>query len=111
VATAYTPDLIRHAKALLERIYRPGPAYRKVGVVLSGIVPRGRVQMNLFYPSREGGKELSLMKTVDTVNRRWGRGTLTFAASGFSRPWWMRQTRKSRLFTTSWADLLVVKGA
>jgi len=46
---------------------------------------------------------------VDTINQRWGKGTLTFAASGFSRAWRMRQARKSPLFTTSWADLPIVK--
>ena len=109
VPTSYTPDLIRYAKALITRIYRRGPAYRKAGVMLSGIVQRGQVQLNLFHPCREGPKELGLMETVDAVNRRWGHGSLVFAASGFSRPWWMRQTRKSPPFTTSWADLPLVK--
>jgi hypothetical protein len=27
-------------KALLKRVYRKGPAYRKAGVMLAGIVPR-----------------------------------------------------------------------
>jgi DNA polymerase V len=109
VATAYTPDLIRYSKALLKRMYRPGCEYRKVGVMLSGIVQRGQVQMNLFHSSREGEKELALMKTVDAVNRRWGRGTLIHASSGFSRPWWMKQTRRSARFTTSWDDIPAVK--
>jgi DNA polymerase V len=109
VATAYTPDLIRYSKALLRRIFHKGPAYRKIGVMLSGIVQRGQVQLNLFHESREGEKELGLMAAVDTLNRRWGRGTLAFAASGFTRPWGMRQARKSPLFTTSWTDLPVVK--
>jgi len=109
VATSYTPDLIRYAKALLERVYRKGPAYRKAGVMLSGICQRGQVQMNLFHTSREGEQELKLMQTVDEVNRRWGRGTLIHASSGFARPWWMRQTRRSPQFTTSWTDIPVVK--
>ncbi|MGC9324223.1 MAG: Y-family DNA polymerase [Desulfomonilia bacterium] len=109
VATAYTPELVRYAKTLLERIYKPGPAYRKVGVLLGGIVPRGQVQANLFHESREGPRELSLMKTLDSINRRWGRGAILYASSGFSRPWWMRQTRRSARFTTSWADIPLVK--
>ena len=105
VATAYTPELTCYAKALLKRVYRKGPAYRKAGVMLAGIVPRGRVQMNLFHPSREGPKQLALMEAVDGINARCGRGTVGFAASGFERPWWMRQAKKSPRFTTSWADL------
>jgi DNA polymerase V len=109
VATAYTPELIRAAKALLRRIYHKGPAYRKVGVMLSGIVQRGQVQLNLFHEGREGDREIGLMASVDAVNRRWGRGTLAFAASGFQRPWWMRQASKSGQFTTSWNDLPTAK--
>jgi DNA polymerase V len=109
VATSYTPDLIRAAKALLGRIYQEGPAYRKVGVMLSGIVARGQVQLDLFHQGREGEKELALMRSVDAINRRWGRGSLEFAASGFRRPWWMRQTHRSARFTTSWNDLPTAK--
>jgi DNA polymerase V len=109
VATAYTPELARYAEGLLERIYRKGPAYRKVGVLLAGIVPRGQVQANLFHTSPEGPRQMALMETLDKINARYGRGTLQFASSGFDRPWWMRQAKKSKLFTTSWADLPVVK--
>lgn len=109
VATAYTPELIGYAKALLARVYRRGPAYRKVGVMLAGITPRGRVQMNLFHPCREGPKQLAIMEAMDGINSRWGRGTISFAAAGFDRPWWMRQAKKSPRFTTSWADLPRVK--
>lgn len=105
VATSSTPEFIRAAKALLRRIYVEGPAYWKVAVVLSGIVARGAVQLNLFSPGGRGGKDLALMEAVDTVNRRWGRGTLSFAACGFDRPWWMRQARRSAPFTTSWDHL------
>ena len=73
--------------------------------MLSGIVQRGQVQLSLFHEGREGDREIGLMHTVDAVNRRWGRGTLAFAASGFARPWWMRQARRSGQFTTSWNDL------
>lgn len=111
VATAYTPRLIRYAQALIERIYRAGPAYRKVGVMLADIVPRGQVQMNLFHQTHEGPRELRLMQTIDRINSRLGSGTISYAAAGFSRPWWMRQTRKSPRFTTSWEELPLVKAS
>lgn len=105
VATSYTPELIGYAKALLGRVYRRGPAYRKVGALLADIVPRGCVQTNLFHPCSEGPRQLALMEAVDGINARWGRGTIEFAATGFERPWWMRQANRSPCFTTSWADL------
>jgi DNA polymerase V len=109
-AAAYAAPAAREgrgppAAARRRRVYRKGPAYRKVGGMLSGIVQRGQVQLSLFHEGREGDREIGLMHTVDAVNRRWGRGTLAFAASGFARPWWMRQARRSGQFTTSWNDL------
>lgn len=109
VATSYTPELIGYAKGLLKRVYRKGPAYRKVGIMLAGIVPRGQIQASLFHPHREGPKQLALMEAVDGINSRFGRGTVSFAAAGFERPWWMRQAKKSPQFTTSWSDLPRVK--
>jgi DNA polymerase V len=73
--------------------------------MLAGIVPRGRVQASLFHESRESGKGVALMEAVDRINARFGRGTVCFAAEGFERPWWMRQAKRSPLFTTSWSDL------
>jgi DNA polymerase V len=105
VATSSTPVFIRAAKALLRSVYVEGPAYRKVAVMLSGIVARGCVQLDLFRPAGDASSELALMDAVDAVNRRWGRGTLSFAACGFDRPWWMRQARRSAPFTTSWDHL------
>jgi len=110
-ATSYTPELIGYAKALLERVYKKGPAYRKVGVMLAGIVPRGQVQSNLFYPCREGMNGHVLMQTVDAINARWGSGAIACAASGFERPWWMQQAKRSPGFTTSWKDLPLVKAS
>ena len=111
VATAYTPQLIGYAHALLERIYRGGPAYRKVGVMLADIVPRGQVQMNLFHQAPEGPREVSLMQTIDRINACFGSGTISCASAGFDRPWWMRQTKKSPRFTTCWEELPLVKAS
>jgi len=108
-ATSYTPELIRAAKALVRRIYVEGPAYRKVGVMLAGLVAENCVQLRLFREVRPSGSQRVLMDAVDAVNRRWGRQALVFAASGFERPWWMRQARRSAPFTTSWDHLPVAR--
>jgi len=107
--TAYTPTLIRQAHILLECIFKPGLSYRKVGVTLTGLVPRGRVQMNLFEQEANPQRRHRLMQTVDMINARWGSDTLIQAGSGIERPWRMRRERMSRRFTTSWEELPMVK--
>ncbi len=106
--SSYTPELIMYAVRLLERIYREGPAYRKTGIIFTGLVPRGSVQTSLFG-SIDNPRRLQLMKTVDRINAEWGSETINQASSGTGRGWRMRQEKRSGRFTTSWLELPVVK--
>jgi DNA polymerase V len=48
------------------------------------------------------------MRAVDTLNRRYGRDTVTFAASGLRRRRKLRTDFISPRYTTSWDELLRV---
>ncbi|MEN6474348.1 MAG: Y-family DNA polymerase [Syntrophaceae bacterium] len=108
-ASAYTPELTRQAGLLLERIFKPGRVYRKVGVTLAGLTPRSRVQSNLFEREVDPERGDRLMRTVDHINASWGADTIIYAGSGVKRPWRMRRERMSRRFTTVWDELPVAK--
>ncbi len=108
-ATAYTPELIAQALRQLEKIYRPGYVYRRVGIMLSNIRPANQIQLNMFRPSQDFEREDRLMAALDEVNRLCGRNTLRFGAGGLKQEWQMRQARVSPRYTTSWEDLPVVK--
>lgn len=99
--------LARAAWEGLRRVYRAGCAYRKAGVLLLDLVPAGGVQRDLFAALDERSR--SLMRAVDALNRRWGGETIRLASAGFTRPWEMRQQRRSPRYTTSWAELPVVR--
>ena len=107
-ATAATPELLGRALALLGELYRPGYVYQKVGVMLMDLQTEGCGQGDLFAPP-ESPKNRELMGALDSINQRWGRDTLRYGSSGFARPWWLRQARKSPAYTTSWQELPVVK--
>lgn len=109
IHTSSTPDLIHYADAVLRQLYRPGYAYKKVGVVLMDLVSAGHVQTHLFLTSPKGQE--ALMSAMDQINRRWGRDTLHSAAAGFLRPWKNKQERRSPSYTTSWAELPVVNAS
>ena len=51
------------------------------------------------------------MQALDKVNGiYYGRGTLVLASAGLgAKPWHMRQERRSRRFTTRWAELPVAR--
>jgi DNA polymerase V len=46
---------------------------------------------------------------VDGLNRRFGSGTLQWAACGLSPAWTMRRSRLSRAATTRLSDVPVVR--
>ncbi|MEO0851969.1 MAG: Y-family DNA polymerase, partial [Cyanobacteria bacterium J06648_11] len=105
MATNYTPELLRHALRGTEAIFEKGYRYKKAGVIAMGLLPESIEQGHLFEPPRDRQRDRELMSVVDSLNRRFGSGTVGFAASGVARPWQMRCERRSRRFTTRWDEL------
>jgi DNA polymerase V len=106
--TSDTLELITQAERCLARIFRDGYRYYRAGVMLAGIVPAGSTQMSLCEPP-DSDRRRHLMEAVDAINAGWGRGAITSAAAGTSRPWRMKQAHRSPRYTTCWNDLAVVK--
>jgi DNA polymerase V len=105
--TSDTAELIGHATAALRRIYRPGPLYAKCGVMLTELTPEGAGQTDLF-DTRDTARRRDLMAALDAINRRMGRDTVVFAASGLRRGWKASASMKSRHFTTDWRQVMRV---
>ncbi len=104
--TADTRVLVQWAQRVATRLYRRGYAYKKAGVMLSGIQPAGVSQGSLFdSPSSTDAKAGTLMALMDGINQKWGRGAIRLAAERRHHPWQMRRDRMSPRYTTSWADL------
>jgi DNA polymerase V len=106
--TSDTGELIGHAVAALERIYRKGPHYSKCGVMLTELTAAGTEQPDLF-DTRDEARSRRLMSALDAINQRMGRDTLFYAASGIHRDWKAFANMKSRHFTTDWRQVLQVR--
>ncbi len=104
--TAHTGDLVKAAGACLHRLHREGYAYRKLGVLLSGLVPAAYSQPSLFAPC--DGRDAGLMSVMDSLNLRYGRGTLGSASAMPRGDWGMARRRLSRRWTTAWDELPLV---
>jgi len=105
--TSSTLDIVHHARIALRRIYRPGFAYKRAGVILSEIRPASEVQGSLFAPP-DRGKHARLMQVLDRVNAAYGAGKLKTAAEG-TEPFRMNREHLSPRYTTDWNELLVVR--
>ena len=107
VATADTAKLISAARRGLAALYRPGYRYKKAGVILLDPIPAREAQGGLF-DAADGTASKACMRAVDALNRRYGRDTVTYAASGLRRRWKLRTDFISPRFTTCWDELLQV---
>jgi DNA polymerase V len=105
--TSDTAELIHHACQALTRIFRSGIRYNKCGVMVAELTPDTEHQGN-FLDARDRARNGQLMCTLDAINRRMGRDTIFYAASGVHRNWAMSAGLKSPHFTTDWKQLMQV---
>lgn len=107
VVTDSTSELIGCALQGIRAIYRDGYLYKKAGVMLTGLVPASQLQADLF-DSKDRWKSNRLMSALDSINNRWGAGTLHYASSGITKAWKTQFHRRSPAYTTDWNELPVV---
>lgn len=106
--TAYSPELMAYAHALLKKIYRPGYRYKKAGIMLSGLIPEESVSPQLFS-LRDREKEHTVMGVLDSINTKYGTGMLTYAGEGFEQQWSMKRARMSKRSTTVWGEIPLIR--
>jgi len=113
-----TPSLVQAAVAGMHQIYRSGFQFAKAGVMLLELEPQGERQSEFDWSENESLERKpsphsdKLMQTIDHLNARYGKGTLSVASTGASRTrreWSMRQERLTPQYTTNWDDLPLVR--
>lgn len=102
--TSSTPEILGAAIKGLETIWRSGFAIRKAGVLLLDLVRPEDVPRDLFAPPPPVRPQ-SLMKALDGVNARYGRGAVSFGLQPKDSPWVMRQESKTPSYTTRWSEI------
>jgi len=106
-----TAVLLAAALPLVERLFRPHKPLRKAGVILQDLSPITLLQHHLLVPQspEQQRRREALMATVDQLNRRYGSGTIQWAACGLDPSWRMRRGHLSRAATTRLADIPVAR--
>jgi DNA polymerase V len=112
--SADTGVLVAAALAGLGCIYRAGFQYAKAGVMLLDLQSDAVQQEELLFEGEAPARQARthLMATLDTLNQRYGRGTVTIASAGLAderRLWSMKQERRTPGYTTCWADMPVAR--
>jgi DNA polymerase V len=119
---ADTGAIVRAAVLGLRAIYRDGFKYAKAGVMLLELQPDSVRQGELDWGEvgdQGGGGSLAqqedktrLMSALDSINQRFGKGTMKMASAGLEgdrRAWSMKQERRTPAYTTCWADIPVAR--
>ncbi|SFI80918.1 Y-family DNA polymerase [Nitrosomonas sp. Nm34] len=104
-ASSDTRLLVRAALFGLKRIYRPGYAYKKAGVILTGIDSAAVHQESLFTLHGADDRSARLMKVLDQLNQRYGRETVSVFSVGSNKSWSMQRESMSPCYTTKWQDV------
>lgn len=102
-----TVELVNIAVNTTAGIFRKGTFYKKAGVILTQLSPKGSVQTTLFDEvDRE--KHDRLMHAMDIINEKQGQRTVVVATAGFDGVK-MNRNHLSPNYTTDWNDILTVK--
>ena len=72
------------ALQLLDQLFKPGFMYKKMGVVLTDIVPAAAQQLDLFNVANDL-KSKKLMQALDDINNRFGEQTIHSALSTLNK--------------------------
>ncbi len=92
----------------LKKIYKKNIEYKKAGVIVMGLVPNNRTQLNIF--EKENPKHQALMKTLDFIAKKEGPSKVKLASQDLKRIWKMKQTKLSSRYTTELNETISIKG-
>jgi DNA polymerase V len=99
--------MTRAATEAVERIYREGFRYSKAEVLLLDLRQPGEFTDDLFAVTQPCTTD-RVMKVLDEINGRWGRGTVRSATVPAVSDWGMRRDLMSQSYTTKLEELWTV---
>ena len=97
----------KYAVEGLKKIYKKNIEYKKAGVIVMGLVPNNKTQLNVF--EKENPKHQILMKTLDFITKKEGASKIKLASQDLKRVWKMKQTKLSSRYTTELNEIIVLK--
>ncbi|WP_088178459.1 translesion error-prone DNA polymerase V subunit UmuC [Methylotenera sp. L2L1] len=103
--TDNTMQINKTALWILKKLYKEGIYYQKAGVMLMELVPSGGQQSDLFGFTQGDSKSAKLMDTLDSINKKYSKGTIKLASEGVHKAWVMKRGMKSPNYTGDWNEL------
>lgn len=101
-------ELIKYSIIALNDIFAKGYKFKKIGVVVTGLVNEKNIQYNLF-DTKNHEKEKKLMKVIDKFNTSFNKNIINIGYSNSGEKWRLRQEKLSQSYTTNWNEILEIK--
>lgn len=73
-------------------------------MILLDITNKNTLILDLFAHSPNRDK---LMSVLDTINTKFQKNSLFYAAEGIKKEWQMKRERKSPHYTSAWTELAI----
>lgn len=86
-------------------LYADGVRFYKAGIGAIDLTSEQFLQADLFTQTLDNK---TLMKSMDGINKRFGKGTIVLASEQQSKRWAMRREFLSPRYTTRWQDIPVI---
>jgi DNA polymerase V len=103
-----TGEIIQYALKGLDIIYREGYLFKKVGIIMHGLIPETEIQASMF-DRRDRKNESKLFVAMDALNKVMGKDSVRMGSQGFQRRYRLRAEHLSKKYTTDIFDILKVK--
>ncbi len=75
---------------------------------MTDLTPRDQIQLSIFQkqPRKEDQR---LMKAIDQLNEKLGKGTVFSGKEGTNQRWHMKSEFRSPRYSTNWKEIPVIK--
>jgi DNA polymerase V len=109
--TADTGFLISQLVGQLTKLFSTTIMYHRANILLLDLVDGNALQTDLLgfvdIPMASAGQ--ARMRALDHLNRRYGKGTLRYAAEDLSKRWEPKHQLRSPRYTSQWSELPIAR--
>lgn len=107
--TSDTAQIIAACLDGLGQIYDEDFAYQKAGVIAIDLVTKEQWQLSLTDPQTRRDETSDLMRSIDTMNKRYGGVIWHAVEKPIDADWYSKRERRSPRYTTNWTELPLLK--
>lgn len=107
IPTSDSGKVISSLTQKFSEIYETGQLYHRLNVYLFNLVPARHLQIDILgrVSVQSHNAAQRRMEAVDTVNSRFGRGHIYYAAEDLNKTWQPRRQLTTPRYTSNWEEL------